>query len=153
HCIVHCSVDELNLTRMVHIFDCDHLPRHIELPLYGGSERDPTPFFCRPSPNWRRWPVECQPGNVPYSLEFGSSETSQHAQGGAEGSGGLGDGTGSSETFWRISRLCIPESVGGGQPMCNLYSMTKSRNEVNRLFKVGHNRAVMFEGREAIFPS
>ena len=36
--------------------------------------------------------------------------------------------------------------------MCNLYSMTKSRHEVNRLFKVGHNRAAMFEGRVAIFP-
>jgi len=80
------------------------------------------------------------------------AEISPHAQCGAEGPAGPGDGTGSSETCWRIGGLCIPESVGGGQPMCNLHSMTKSRNEVSRLFKVGHNGAVMLEGRDAIFP-
>jgi putative SOS response-associated peptidase YedK len=36
--------------------------------------------------------------------------------------------------------------------MCNLYSMTKSRQEVSRLFRVGHNRAVTFDPQVAIFP-
>ena len=36
--------------------------------------------------------------------------------------------------------------------MCNLYSMTKAREAVLRLFRVGHNRAAAFEPRDAIFP-
>src|SRR5450432_767772 len=36
--------------------------------------------------------------------------------------------------------------------MCNLYSMTKAREAVLRLFRVGHNRATAFEPLRAIFP-
>lgn len=36
--------------------------------------------------------------------------------------------------------------------MCNLYSMTRAREAVIRLFGVGHNRASAFEPRDAIFP-
>ena len=36
--------------------------------------------------------------------------------------------------------------------MCNLYSMTRAREAVLRLFRVGHNRAAAFEPRDAIFP-
>ena len=36
--------------------------------------------------------------------------------------------------------------------MCNLYSMTRSRDEVARLFRVSHNRAAAFEPLRAIFP-
>ena len=36
--------------------------------------------------------------------------------------------------------------------MCNLYSMTKAREAVLRLFRVGHNRATAFEPTGAIFP-
>lgn len=36
--------------------------------------------------------------------------------------------------------------------MCNLYSMTKAREAVLRLFRVGHNRAAAFEPKDAIFP-
>ena len=36
--------------------------------------------------------------------------------------------------------------------MCNLYSMTRSRDEVARLFRVSHNRAAAFEALHAIFP-
>lgn len=36
--------------------------------------------------------------------------------------------------------------------MCNLYSMTKAREAVLRLFRVGHNRANAFEPTRAIFP-
>lgn len=36
--------------------------------------------------------------------------------------------------------------------MCNLYSMTKAREAVIRLFKVGHNRASLFDPKDAIFP-
>lgn len=36
--------------------------------------------------------------------------------------------------------------------MCNLYSMTKAREAVLRLFRVGDNRAAAFEPLAAIFP-
>lgn len=36
--------------------------------------------------------------------------------------------------------------------MCNLYSMTKAREAMLRLFKVGDNRAAAFEPKDAIFP-
>ena len=36
--------------------------------------------------------------------------------------------------------------------MCNLYSMTKAREAVLRLFRIGHNRAASFEPKDAIFP-
>jgi putative SOS response-associated peptidase YedK len=36
--------------------------------------------------------------------------------------------------------------------MCNLYSMTAAREAVLRLFRIGHNRAVTFEAKDAIFP-
>ncbi len=36
--------------------------------------------------------------------------------------------------------------------MCNLYSLTTSRQALIRLFKVSHNRAVAFEALPAIFP-
>ncbi len=36
--------------------------------------------------------------------------------------------------------------------MCNLYSMTRAREAVLRLFRVGDNRAMPFEPRDAIFP-
>lgn len=36
--------------------------------------------------------------------------------------------------------------------MCNLYSMTAAREAVLRLFRIGHNRASMFEAKDAIFP-
>jgi putative SOS response-associated peptidase YedK len=36
--------------------------------------------------------------------------------------------------------------------MCNLYSMTKAREAVLRLFRIGHNRAAAFEPKDAIFP-
>ena len=36
--------------------------------------------------------------------------------------------------------------------MCNLYSMTRAREAVLRLFRIGHNRAAAFEPRDAIFP-
>jgi putative SOS response-associated peptidase YedK len=37
--------------------------------------------------------------------------------------------------------------------MCNLYSLTKSREAIVRLFKVPHNRAATFEPVDAIFPA
>lgn len=36
--------------------------------------------------------------------------------------------------------------------MCNLYSMTRAREAVLRLFKVSHNRAERFDPQTAIFP-
>lgn len=36
--------------------------------------------------------------------------------------------------------------------MCNLYSMTRSREAVLRLFRVGGNRAAAFDPKDAIFP-
>jgi putative SOS response-associated peptidase YedK len=36
--------------------------------------------------------------------------------------------------------------------MCNLYSMTRNREAILRLFQVTHNRAAAYEPREAIFP-
>lgn len=36
--------------------------------------------------------------------------------------------------------------------MCNLYSMTTAHEAVLRVFRVGHNRATVFEPRDAIFP-
>lgn len=36
--------------------------------------------------------------------------------------------------------------------MCNLYSVTRSRAEVARLFRVSDNRAALFEPKDAIFP-
>ncbi len=37
--------------------------------------------------------------------------------------------------------------------MCNLYSLTKSRDAIVQLFKVPHNRAVAFEPLAAIYPA
>ncbi len=37
--------------------------------------------------------------------------------------------------------------------MCNLYSLTKSREAIVRLFKVPHNRAAAFDPVPAIFPA
>jgi putative SOS response-associated peptidase YedK len=37
--------------------------------------------------------------------------------------------------------------------MCNLYSLTKSREAIVRLFKVPHNRAAVFDPVAAIFPA
>ena len=36
--------------------------------------------------------------------------------------------------------------------MCNLYSMTRSREAMLRLFRVGDNRAAAIEPKPAIFP-
>jgi len=36
--------------------------------------------------------------------------------------------------------------------MCNLYSLTRNREAIIRLFKVSHNRAAAFEPSPAIFP-
>lgn len=36
--------------------------------------------------------------------------------------------------------------------MCNLYSMTRNREAILRLFRVSENRAAAFEPRDAIFP-
>jgi putative SOS response-associated peptidase YedK len=36
--------------------------------------------------------------------------------------------------------------------MCNLYSMTRNREAILRLFRVSHNRAAIYEPRDAIFP-
>ena len=36
--------------------------------------------------------------------------------------------------------------------MCNLYSMTRNREAILRLFRVSHNRAAVYETRDAIFP-
>jgi putative SOS response-associated peptidase YedK len=36
--------------------------------------------------------------------------------------------------------------------MCNLYSMTRNREAILRLFRVSHNRAAAYETRDAIFP-
>lgn len=36
--------------------------------------------------------------------------------------------------------------------MCNLYSMTRAREAVLRMFRIGHNRAASFEPLPAIFP-
>ena len=36
--------------------------------------------------------------------------------------------------------------------MCNLYSMTKAREAMLRLFRIGDNRAAAFEPKDAIFP-
>lgn len=36
--------------------------------------------------------------------------------------------------------------------MCNLYSMTRTPEAVRRLFRVGGNRAAVFEPKDAIFP-
>jgi putative SOS response-associated peptidase YedK len=37
--------------------------------------------------------------------------------------------------------------------MCNLYSMTRNREAILRLFRVCHNRTAAYEPRDAIFPS
>lgn len=39
-----------------------------------------------------------------------------------------------------------------GPAMCNLYSLTRAHEAVLRLFRVGHNRAVPVESKDAIFP-
>src|SRR5450631_616022 len=36
--------------------------------------------------------------------------------------------------------------------MCNLYSMTRSREAILRLFRLSHNRATAFDALPAIFP-
>ena len=36
--------------------------------------------------------------------------------------------------------------------MCNLYSMTRNRDAILRLFRISHNRAAAYEPRHAIFP-
>lgn len=36
--------------------------------------------------------------------------------------------------------------------MCNLYSMTRYRDAIIRLFRVPHNRAIAIEPLPAIFP-
>jgi len=36
--------------------------------------------------------------------------------------------------------------------MCNLYSMTRNREAILRLFRVAHNRAGFYEPQPAIFP-
>jgi putative SOS response-associated peptidase YedK len=36
--------------------------------------------------------------------------------------------------------------------MCNLYSMTRNREAILRLFRVSHNRTTAFEPLSAIFP-
>jgi hypothetical protein len=36
--------------------------------------------------------------------------------------------------------------------MCNLYSMTRNREAILRLFRVSYNRAAAYESRDAIFP-
>jgi putative SOS response-associated peptidase YedK len=36
--------------------------------------------------------------------------------------------------------------------MCNLYSMTRNREAILRLFRVSHNRAAAYDARDAIFP-
>jgi len=36
--------------------------------------------------------------------------------------------------------------------MCNLYSMTRNRDAIIRLFRISHNRAADFEPKSAIFP-
>src|ERR1044071_6347141 len=36
--------------------------------------------------------------------------------------------------------------------MCNLYSMTRNREAILRLFRVGHNRASSIESQASIFP-
>jgi putative SOS response-associated peptidase YedK len=38
------------------------------------------------------------------------------------------------------------------QDMCNLYSMTRNREAILRLFRVSHNRAAAYEPQSAIFP-
>src|SRR5215510_4607296 len=45
HCIVHCSVDELHLTRMVHIFYFDHLSRHGGTPTIRSIRTPPYPVL------------------------------------------------------------------------------------------------------------
>jgi putative SOS response-associated peptidase YedK len=37
--------------------------------------------------------------------------------------------------------------------MCNLYSITRDREAIRRLFRVSHNRTVAFEPMNAIFPN
>ena len=37
--------------------------------------------------------------------------------------------------------------------MCNLYSMTRNREAIIRLFRVSHNRAAAFDPQSAIFPA
>jgi putative SOS response-associated peptidase YedK len=37
--------------------------------------------------------------------------------------------------------------------MCNLYSLTRNRDAILRLFRVSHNRAMAFEPMNAIFPN
>jgi putative SOS response-associated peptidase YedK len=36
--------------------------------------------------------------------------------------------------------------------MCNLYSMTRYREAILRLFRISHNRAAAYEPQDAIFP-
>jgi putative SOS response-associated peptidase YedK len=36
--------------------------------------------------------------------------------------------------------------------MCNLYSMTRNRDAILRLFRISHNRAAAFDPQDAIFP-
>ncbi len=36
--------------------------------------------------------------------------------------------------------------------MCNLYSMTRNRDAILRLFRLSHNRAAAFDPQDAIFP-
>jgi hypothetical protein len=38
------------------------------------------------------------------------------------------------------------------EPMCNLYSMTRNREAILRLFRVSGNRAAAIEPQDAIFP-
>ena len=42
--------------------------------------------------------------------------------------------------------------AGWGNGMCNLYSMTKNREAILRLFRIGHNRAAAIDPLPAIFP-
>jgi len=36
--------------------------------------------------------------------------------------------------------------------MCNLYSMTRNRDAILRLFRISHNRAAVYDLQDAIFP-
>ena len=46
----------------------------------------------------------------------------------------------------------VKQASIAGTPMCNLYSMTRSRDEVRKWFDVGDNRAAAIEPQNAIFP-
>ena len=44
------------------------------------------------------------------------------------------------------------EAGSGGRAVCNFYSMTRSREAMLRLFRVGDNRAAAVEPKAAISP-